>query len=112
MMLNNDTRLASSCIEGLKRGIENNARYGAYASKILLDYEEYLIDVAGIAVCPDGLSIGRGGLERGDRYNEEAEVFFASNCACLYHREMLQDIVLYDEDFIGYADETDMRWRA
>lgn len=112
MMLNNDTRLEPNCIEELKRGIEKSDRYGACASKILLEYEDNLIDAAGIVVCPDGLSIGRGRLERGDRYDEEAEVFFASDCACLYRREMLEDIGLYDEDFFAYADETDMGWRA
>jgi GT2 family glycosyltransferase len=112
MMLNNDTRLDPNCIDELKRGIEKDERYGACASKILLEYEADLIDAAGIVVCPDGLSIGRGRLERGDLYDEEAEVFFASDCACLYRREMLEDIGLYDEDFFAYADETDMGWRA
>jgi GT2 family glycosyltransferase len=112
MMLNNDTRLDPRCIEELKRGIEKEDRYGACASKILLQYEDNLIDAAGIVVCPDGLSIGRGRLEKGDLYDDEVEVFFASDCACLYRREMLEDIGLYDEDFFAYADETDMGWRA
>jgi GT2 family glycosyltransferase len=112
MMLNNDTRLDSRCIEELKGSIERDDRYGACASKILLEYEDNLIDAAGIVVCPDGLSIGRGRLEKGNTYDEEAEVFFASDCACLYRREMLEDIGLYDEDFFAYADETDMGWRA
>jgi GT2 family glycosyltransferase len=112
MMLNNDTRLDPKCIEELKGSLEKDRRYGACASKILLEYEDNLIDAAGIVVCPDGLSIGRGRLEKGDLYDEEAEVFFASDCACLYRREMLEDIGLYDEDFFAYADETDMGWRA
>lgn len=112
MMLNNDTRLDPKCIEELKRSIEKDDKYGACASKILLEYEENLIDAAGIVVCPDGLSIGRGRLEKGDQFDEEVEVFFASDCACLYRREMLEDIGLYDEDFFAYADETDMGWRA
>ena len=112
MMLNNDTRLDSRCVEELKRSVEKEDRYGACASKILLEYEDNLIDAAGIVVCPDGLSIGRGRLEKGNTYDEEAEVFFASDCACLYRREMLEDIGLYDEDFFAYADETDMGWRA
>jgi GT2 family glycosyltransferase len=112
MMLNNDTRLDPKCIEELKKSIEKDNRYGACASKILLEYEDNLIDAAGIVVCPDGLSIGRGRLENGDKYNEETEVFFASDCACLYRREMLNDIGLYDEEFFAYADETDMGWRA
>jgi GT2 family glycosyltransferase len=112
MMLNNDTRLDPKCIEELKRSIEKDNKYGVCASKILLEYEDNLIDAAGIVVCPDGLSIGRGRLEKGVLYDEEAEVFFASDCACLYRGEMLEDIGLYDEDFFAYADETDMGWRA
>ena len=112
MMLNNDTRLDPKCIEGLKRSIDKDEKYGASASKILLEDEDDLIDAAGIVVCPDGLSIGRGRLEKGNRYNQEVKVFFASDCACLYRKEMLEDIGLYDEDFFAYADETDMGWRA
>jgi GT2 family glycosyltransferase len=112
MMLNNDTRLDPKCIEELKGSLEKDRGYGACASKILLEDEDNLIDAAGIVVCPDGLSIGRGRLEKGSTYDEEMEVFFASDCACLYRREMLEDIGLYDEDFFAYADETDMGWRA
>jgi GT2 family glycosyltransferase len=79
MVLNNDTRLDSKCVEELKRGIEKDERYGACASKILLEFEDHLIDAAGIAICPDGLSIGRGRLEKGDRYDGEMEVFFGSD---------------------------------
>ena len=116
MMLNNDTRLELKCIEELRNSIDKDEKFGACASKILLEYEDNLLDVAGIAVCLDGLSIGRGRLESGDKFNDEEEVFFASSCACLYKKEMLDDIGLtnevYDEDFFAYADETDMGWRA
>src|SRR4030042_683779 len=95
MMLNNDTRLDPKCIEELKGSLEKDRRYGACASKILLEYEDNLIDAAGIVVCPDGLSIGRGRLEKGDRYDEEVEVFFASGCAGLYRKQMLDDIGLF-----------------
>ncbi|MCK4819581.1 glycosyltransferase family 2 protein, partial [bacterium] len=110
------TRLEPKCIEELKKSIDKDEKFGACASKILLEHESNLVDVAGIVVCLDGLSIGRGRLESGDNFNEEEEVFFASDCACLYRKEMLEDIGLtneiYDEDFFAYADETDMGWRA
>jgi GT2 family glycosyltransferase len=116
MMLNNDTRIEPDCVEQLKTAIEKNRNYGACASKILLEFDRDLHDVAGIAVCLDGLSIGRGRVEHKDKFNEEEEVFFASDCACLYRKEMLEDIKVgeefYDEDFFAYADETDMGWRA
>jgi GT2 family glycosyltransferase len=112
MMLNNDTRLDPKCVEELKRSIERDKSYGACASKILLEDQPDLIDGVGIVVFPDGLSFGRGRLEKRDRYDKEEELFFAADCACLYRREMLEDIGLYDEDFFAYADETDMGWRA
>ena len=112
MILNNDTRLDPKCVEELKRSIEKDERFGACASKILLESQPDVIDGVGIVVCPDGLSFGRGRLEKKDRYEEEEEIFFASDCACLYRREMLEDIGLYDEDFFAYADETDLGWRA
>lgn len=112
MILNNDTHIDPRCVEELKGAIEKNEKYGACASKVLLRPEENLIDSAGIVVGMDGLSIGRGRLEPGDRYDEETEVFFASGCACLFRREMLEDIGLYDGDFFAYAEDTDMGWRA
>ncbi|MGA2317671.1 MAG: glycosyltransferase family 2 protein [Thermodesulfobacteriota bacterium] len=112
MILNNDTRLDPKCVEELKRSIEKDKGYGACASKILLENKPDVIDGVGIVVCPDGLSFGRGRLENRGRYDVEEEIFFASDCACLYRREMLDDIGLYDEDFFAYADETDMGWRA
>ena len=112
MILNNDTRLDPGCVGALKESIEKDKNYGACASKILLQEEGDRIDAAGIAICPDGLSIGRGRLEKSDLYDREMEVFFASGCACLYRREMLEDIGLFDEDFFAYAEDTDMGWRA
>jgi GT2 family glycosyltransferase len=112
MVLNNDARLDPQCIEELRKSIEKDKRYGASASKILLDGERGLLDAAGINIYMDGLSIGRGRLERADRYQVEEEVFFASGCASLFRKEMLDDIGLFDEDFFAYADDTDMGWRA
>lgn len=112
MILNNDARLGPDCIKELKRSIEKDKGYGACASKIFLEGKGNLLDATGITIYQDGLSIGRGRLERADQYQIEEEVFFASGCACLFRKEMLDDIGLFDEDFFAYADDTDMGWRA
>jgi GT2 family glycosyltransferase len=112
MILNNDARLDRDCVLELKRAIEKDEGYGACASRIFLEGEGDILDAAGIAIFPDGLSIGRGRLESGNLYDREEEVFFSSGCACLYRREMLNDIGMFDEDFFAYADDTDMGWRA
>ena len=112
MILNNDARLDPDCIKELKRSIEKDKQYGASASKIFLDGKKNLLDAAGITIYQDGLAIGRGRLENADYYRKEEEVFFASGCACLFRKEMLDDIGLFDEEFFAYADDTDMGWRA
>ncbi|HON85859.1 MAG TPA: glycosyltransferase family 2 protein, partial [Syntrophorhabdaceae bacterium] len=78
VILNNDTELDRSCISEMKKAIERDKRYGSCASKIYLKFEEDTLDAAGIVVYPDGLSIGRGRLERGYLYDKEEEVFCAS----------------------------------
>ncbi len=116
VIMNNDTELDDSCIASMKRAIEKDPAYGACASKIYLESEEGILDAAGIVVFRDGLSIGRGRLERADFYNREEEVFFASGCCMMARKSMLEDIKLgdeyFDEDFFMYADDTDLGWRA
>jgi GT2 family glycosyltransferase len=116
VILNNDAELAPSCISEMKRTIDRDPAYGACASRIYLKYEKDLIDAAGIVICPDGLSIGRGRLESGDAYGEEKEVFFGSGCCIMCKKAMLEDVRMgecyFDEDFFMYADDTDLGWRA
>ncbi len=112
VLVNNDAVMDSDCIEQMMRTVRGRPEVGAVATKILLQDQPSHLDAAGIAVCMDGLSIGRGRMEEARHYNEEAEVFFVSDCVCLYRREMIEDIGGYDERFFAYAEETDMGWRA
>ncbi len=59
MMLNNDTRLEPKCIEEFKKSIDKDEKFGACASKILLEHESNLVDVAGIVVCFLAISLIR-----------------------------------------------------
>jgi GT2 family glycosyltransferase len=116
LMCNNDTRLAPDAVRRLVEALEADPRAGSATPCIVLAASG-LVDATGIVVCPDGLALGRGRAERPEVMREAAEVFYASDCCCLYRRVMLQDLrlpggELYDEDFFAYADETDMGWRA
>lgn len=111
-LMNNDAVIQPDCIEEMVKTIRKGTDIGAVATKILLEDKPSIIDAAGIGICMDGLSIGRGRMEEAAGYEEEAEVFFVSDCVSLYRREMLDDIGLYDEDFFAYAEETDLGWRA
>lgn len=111
-LINNDTTLHPRCIEEMVGSIGKEEKVGCVATKIVLESTPDKIDAAGILVCEDGLAIGRGRMESAALYDDETEVFFASDCVCLYRKEMLDDIGLYDEDFFAYAEETDLGWRA
>jgi GT2 family glycosyltransferase len=116
VILNNDAEMEADCISRMMRALDKDRRYGACASRIYLKFEQDLLDAAGIVVCPDGLSIGRGRLEKGESYACEEEVFFGSGCCIMCRREMLEDVKLgndyFDEGFFMYADDTDLGWRA
>jgi GT2 family glycosyltransferase len=116
LMCNNDTRLAADCVGRLVGALEAEPPAGSATPMIILA-RSGLVDATGIVVCPDGLALGRGRAERPEALAEPAEVFYASDCLCLYRRAMIEDLRLpdgeiYDEDFFAYADETDMGWRA
>jgi GT2 family glycosyltransferase len=115
-MCNNDTRLAPDAVRRLVDALEAEPRAGSVTPCIILAASGR-VDATGIVVCPDGLALGRGRAEPPESLAQSAEVFYASDCCCLYRRDMLDDLrlptgELYDEDFFAYADETDMGWRA
>lgn len=110
-LVNNDAYLEENCLAEMIKAIEIRQDYGACASKILLWDQPDKIEVAGLVIVRDGSSIGRGRLQPAKSYDKIEEVFCANDCCCLYRREMLDKIGLYDPDFFLYADETDMGWR-
>lgn len=112
VILNNDTDLHPECLEEMKRAMDRNPRIGACASRIMLKFEADRLDAAGIAVCPDGLALGRGRMESPAKYLREEEVFFSSGCCTLFRKSMLDEIGHFDEEFFAYADDTDLGWRA
>lgn len=94
-------------------------RTGGVTSKVLSYADHGLIDNVGHVVYADGLTRGRGRLER-DRgqYERVEEVFCASGCAALFRRAMLDDVTLpgedgpFDDAFFAYCDDADLGFRA
>ncbi|MCX5654146.1 MAG: glycosyltransferase family 2 protein [Planctomycetota bacterium] len=116
LMCNNDTRIQPDAVRRLVEALEADPKAGSATPCIILAASGK-VDATGIVVCPDGLALGRGRAEAPEAMKEPAEVFYASDCCCLYRKAMLDDLrlpsgELYDEDFFAYADETDMGWRA
>lgn len=114
LLLNNDATAGPHWVEELVKIAETNPDIGMCASKIYSFDDPGILDSAGgLLIYRDGLSRGRGRLER-DRgqYDRVEEVLLPSGCACLYRREMLDQVGLFDEDFFAYSDDTDLGLRG
>lgn len=113
-LLNNDATADSRWVAELVKAAEANRQVGMCASKIYSMDETGVLDSAGgLLIYPDGLSRGRGRLERDlGQYEKVEEVLLPSGCACLYRREMLDQIGLFDEAFFAYSDDTDLGLRG
>jgi len=113
VFLNNDTEVDSRWLEQLVGPAERDASVGMCASKILNYYDRAVLDNAGLLMYRDGIARGRGRLERdAGQYDREEEIFFPSGCACLYRREIFEQLGEFDEDFFLYVDDVDMGLRA
>lgn len=110
-LLNNDCYMEKNCVVEMVKAIQLDRKYGSCASRILLWDRPDTSEACGLVIYRDGSSCGRGRLRPAEQYMEIEEVFCANDCCCLYRREMIDDIGVYDPDFFIYCDETDIGWR-
>ena len=86
---------------------------GMFAPKILSYQDPEIIDNVGHLLYPDGLSRGRGRLERDcGQYDREETILIPSGCAMLMRRSMLADVGVFDPDLFAYCEDTDLALRA
>ncbi|MEP7365426.1 MAG: glycosyltransferase family 2 protein [Acidobacteriota bacterium] len=112
-LLNNDAEAEPGWLAALCEGMEARPRAGMAASKILVWEDPGRIDKVGHLIYLDGQNRGRGTGERDEgQYNEAGEALWPDGCACLYRREMIEEIGGFDEDFFAYADDAELGLRA
>ncbi len=112
-LLNNDTEQDPGWLEALVRAADEHPEAGFFASKLVDFRDRHLLDGAGDALRLSGLPyrLGLGEVDRG-RFDHPGYVFSACAAAALYRREMLDDIGLFDEDFVSYCEDGDLSFRA
>jgi GT2 family glycosyltransferase len=111
-LLNNDAEAEAEWLGRLHAAFAD-PRVGMAASKILVHDDPRVIDKAGHLIWLDGQNRGRGTgeLDRG-QYDRTEEVLWPDGCACMYRREMLDEIGLFDEDLFAYGDDAELGLRA
>jgi GT2 family glycosyltransferase len=109
--LNNDALPAPDWLERMLQVGTGDARIGAVASRMMFRSDPNIVSSAGIRVDTAG---GAWDLLVGARAWPRAPVpvFGASAGACMYRREMLLDVGLFEETFFAYLEDVDLAWRA
>jgi len=112
-LLNNDTELDQNWLEALVRAADSHPESGLFASKLVDFHDRTLLDGAGDAMRLSGLPyrLGHGERDSG-RFARAGYVFGACAAAALYRRDMLDEVGLFDEDFVSYCEDGDLSFRA
>ena len=110
-IINNDAIADSNWISTLVAAAENNPDAGTVTSPIFDGNRPDVLDSFGIGLALDGMSrqcLKGKGLPT---VSGPEEILIASGCACLFRREALAEVGLFDEDFFAYCEDTDLGLR-
>jgi GT2 family glycosyltransferase len=113
VLLNNDTEQDPGWLEALVRAAEDHPEAGFFASKLVDFHDRGVLDGAGDAMRLSGLPyrLGHGERDSG-RFDRPGYVFGACAAAALYRKDMLDEVGLFDEDFVSYCEDGDLSFRA
>ncbi|HEY3938112.1 MAG TPA: glycosyltransferase family 2 protein [Bryobacteraceae bacterium] len=123
LTLNPDVRLSPNFVSELVAAGQMDSSVGSVCGKLLAmsaDFERPaspVFDSTGIYFTPNLRHFDRGSREPDRHQYERLEhVFGATGAACLYRREMIEDISVagefFDADFFAYREDADVAWRA
>jgi len=112
-LINNDTEADSHWLAESVATLETHPDVGFCASKMLFHDRRDRINSAGLFMRIDGVGRDIGyGQPDGPEFASMREVFGASGGAALYRRKMLEDVDLFDEELVAYAEDLDLSFRA
>jgi GT2 family glycosyltransferase len=113
VFLNNDAIADIHWLRELFEAANRHPDVEIFACKVLNYHRRSEIDTVGHLLYPDGISRGRGRLEKDTgQYDREEEVIFPSGTAAAYRRDLLENIGGFDESFFAYGDDTELGLRA
>jgi GT2 family glycosyltransferase len=116
-LLNNDAVVEKNWLSEMVKVIKQDNRIGSVAPKILKYYKRDEFDSMGMKIRIIGSGMNNLVNEKNDdKYDTITEVFGPSGCSCLYKRDMLEDICIFNEyfdnDFFAFCEDLDLNWRA
>jgi GT2 family glycosyltransferase len=113
VILNNDTEVEPTWLEELLSALEGHPEAGMATPKVRLWDDRTRLHTTGDYVRTNGIPDSRGVWQVDEgQYDNETYVFGAAGVAPAYRRAMLDDIGLFDADFVSYCEDVDLSWRA
>lgn len=115
-LLNNDAIVEKNWLSEMVKVIEQDNKIGSVAPRILKYYKRDEFDSLGMKIRMIGSGMNNLVNEKNDdRYDMIVEVFGPSGCSCLYKRDALEDICIFNEyfdnDFFAFCEDVDLNWR-
>lgn len=111
--LNNDTEVSTQWLDELVKAVTSDEKVGMCASKMLFMKNPEFINSTGICISRSGACWDRGMFERDQgQYESIEEVFAPCAGAAIYRKAMLNEIGLFDEDFLAYMEDVDLAFRG
>lgn len=112
MLLNNDVVVDKEFLSELVKAAESDKKIGIIQPKMLIMDNPRIINSTG-HVFRFGKIVdrGRGVVDKG-QYDDKLNIIGACAGACLYKREMLESIGLFDKNFFMYYEDAELSWRA
>ncbi len=111
-LLNNDTRVEKYWLSELVKTMSSDKIIGICAPKILRMDDPQILDSTGHTFI-HGMIRDRGlGESDKGQYDKKLNIVGACAGACLYRREMLEAIGLFDESFGTCYEDCELSWRA
>jgi len=113
VFLNNDIEAEPTWLEALLDALDRHPDAGSAASRMMLYDQPTHIHSAGDTYGVDGLPDSRGVWQPyGPPYDLERYVFGGCGGTLAYHKDVLDEIGLFDETFFMYCEDVDLNWRA
>jgi GT2 family glycosyltransferase len=113
LILNNDTQVERDWLSELLSALERHPDAGMATPKVRLWDDRTRLHTTGDYVRSNGIPDSRGVWEVDEgQYDSQTYVFGAAGVAPAYRRTMLDDIGLFDADFVSYCEDVDLSWRA
>jgi len=113
VILNNDTEVEPTWLSELLSALERHPEAGMATPKVRLWDDRARLHTTGDYVRSNGIPDSRGVWELDEgQYDRQEYVFGAAGVAPAYRRAMLDDVGLFDADFVSYCEDVDLSWRA